>query len=80
MKVKIIVKLKPGVLDPQGQAIQRSLNTMGHSEVIGVRQGKYFEIEFNGGDSESIRETVREICEEILSNPLIENFEIQEIS
>ncbi len=80
MKVKVIVKLKPGVLDPQGQAIQRSLKTMGHGDVTGVRQGKYFELEFNGGDREIVRNTVHQICEEILSNPLIENFEIQEIS
>lgn len=80
MKVKIIVKLKPGVLDPQGQAIQRSLNIMGHDEVVAVRQGKYFELEFNGRDQEKVRETALQICDEILSNPLIENYEIQEIS
>lgn len=80
MKATVIVKLKEGVLDPQGQAIQRSLNKMGHPEVIGVRQGKYFEIEFQGDDREALRRLTEEIAEEILSNPIIEKFEVREIS
>lgn len=81
MKAKVIVKLKDGVLDPQGQTIQRSLNRMGHSEVSGVRQGKYFEIEFNGDiGMEAKQQLVEKISQDVLSNPLVENFEIQEIS
>ncbi len=78
MKAKVIVKLKDGVLDPQGQAILRSLNKMGHREVVGVRQGKYFELEFQGADRDDVRRITREIAEEILSNPLIEKFEVEE--
>ncbi len=47
MKARVIVRLKDGVLDPQGQTIQRSLNKMGH-EVTELRQGKYFDIDING--------------------------------
>lgn len=80
MKSKVIVKLKDGVLDPQGQAILRSLNKMGHQEVVDVRQGKYFELEFQTGDREALRRLTEEIAEEILSNPLIEKFEVEEIA
>ena len=80
MKAKVIVRLKDGVLDPQGQTIQRSLNKMGH-EVTGLRQGKYFEIEFDGLQDESaVRKQVEEIAQDVLCNPIIETFEIEEIS
>lgn len=81
MKAKVIVKLKDGVLDPQGQTIQRSLRKLGHAAVAHVRQGKYFEIDFNGiNDPQRIREWTEEIAQGVLSNPLIESFEIEEIS
>ena len=47
MKVQIVVKLKDGVLDPQGEAIQRSLKKLGHKEISRVRQGRYFELEIS---------------------------------
>ena len=81
MRAKVIVKFKEGVLDPQGQTICRSLNKLGHREVVDVRQGKYFEIEFNGLiDREKLRELTEQIAHEVLSNPLIESFHIEEIS
>ncbi len=80
MKAKVIVRLKDGVLDPQGQTIQRSLNKMGH-EVTGLRQGKYFEIEFDDLQDESaVRKQVEEIAQDVLCNPIIETFEIEDIS
>lgn len=80
MKAKVVVRLKDGVLDPQGQTIQRSLKKMGH-EVTELRQGKYFEIELNGMKDESaVRQRVEEIAAKVLCNPIIETFEIEEIS
>ncbi len=80
MKAKVIVRLKDGVLDPQGQTIQRTLNKMGH-EVTGLRQGKYFEVEFDGlKDESAVRKIVEEIARDVLCNPIIETFEIEEIS
>jgi phosphoribosylformylglycinamidine synthase len=80
MKAKVIVRLKDGVLDPQGQTIQRSLNKMGH-EVTGLRQGKYFEIEFDDLQDESaVRKQVEKIAQDVLCNPIIETFEIEDIS
>ena len=54
MKVKVIVTLKKGVLDPQGKAIQQTLNGMGFSNVSGVRQGKYFDIEIDETDPQTL--------------------------
>ncbi len=80
MKAKVIVRLKDGVLDPQGQTIQRTLNKMGH-EVTGLRQGKYFEVEFDGlKDESAVRKLVEEIARDVLCNPIIESFEIEDIS
>ncbi len=80
MKAKVIVRLKDGVLDPQGQTIQRTLNKMGH-EVTGLRQGKYFEVHFDGLQDESaVRKLVEEIARDVLCNPIIETFEIEDIS
>ncbi len=80
MKAKVIVRLKDGVLDPQGQTIQRSLNKMGH-EVTGLRQGKYFEVEIDGlKDESAVRKVVEEIARDVLCNPIIETFEIEDIS
>ena len=52
MKIKVIITLKDGVLDPQGKAIQQTLNGMNFPQVKGVRQGKYFDIEVNETDEE----------------------------
>lgn len=84
MKSKIIVRLKESVLDPQGQTIHRALVKMGHAQVKSVRQGKYFELEFDGEtkkqDVDEIRRLSEEIARKVLSNPIIEVFEIEEIS
>ena len=80
MKVKVVVQLKKAVLDPQGQAIFRSLKKMGHEELVDVRQGKYFELEFESNDRMTVRQITEEIAQTILSNPLIERFQIVEVS
>jgi len=78
MIVRVIVTLKPSVLDPQGMTIQRALATMGHSQVRHVRQGKYFEIEWDGDAADTrSRERIQAIASEVLSNPVIESFRIE---
>ena len=62
MKVKVIVTLKEGVLDPQGKAIQQTLNGMSFSDVKEVRQGKYFDIEVNIEDEKKAKAKVEEMC------------------
>ena len=76
MKVKVIVTLKNGVLDPQGKAIQQTLNGMGFSVVNEVRQRKYFDIEVNEKDEQKAKIKVEDMCKQLLANLVIENYKI----
>ena len=76
MKVKVIVTLKDGVLDPQGKAIQQTLNGMSYSEVKEVRQGKYFDIEVDTSDEKNAKAKVEEMCKKLLANLVIEDYKI----
>ena len=76
MKVKVIVTLKDGVLDPQGKVIQQTLNGMSFSDVKQVRQGKYFDIEVNIEDEKKAKTKVEEMCKKLLANLVIEDFKI----
>lgn len=77
MTAQIFVTLKKTVLDPQGQTIQRALNSMGHPEIASVRQGKYFEIELAGVDRATAEATMAKVAEDVLSNPVIEEFRVE---
>ena len=76
MKIKVVVTLKEGVLDPQGKAIQQTLVGLGFSNVDSVRQGKYFEIDVNESDEKKAKIKVEEMCKKLLANLVIENFNI----
>ena len=76
MKIKVIITLKDGVLDPQGKAIQQTLNGMNFPQVKGVRQGKYFDIEVNETDEKKAKEKVEDMCKKLLANLVIENYKI----
>ena len=76
MKVKVIVTLKEGVLDPQGKAIQQTLNGMSFSEVKEVRQGKYFDIDVSTTDEKKARTKVEEMCKKLLAILVIEDYKI----
>ena len=76
MKVKVIVTLKNGVLDPQGKAIQQTLSGMKFSNVNEVRQGKYFDIEINEKEESKAKSKVDEMCKKLLSNMVIEDYKI----
>ena len=76
MKVKIIVTLKNGVLDPQGKAIQQTLNGMNFFNVNEVRQGKYFVIDTKETDKQIAEKEVEEMCKKLLTNLVIEDFKI----
>jgi phosphoribosylformylglycinamidine synthase subunit PurS len=78
MKAKVYVNLKSGVLDPQGKAIQHSVELLGYSGIADVRQGKYFEIALDGSvDGTEARESVEKIAREVLSNPIIEDYRVE---
>jgi len=76
MKIKVIVTLKNGVLDPQGKAIQQTLNGMSFSNVEEVRQGKFFEINVNESNESKAKEQVEEMCKKLLANLVIEDYKI----
>ena len=76
MKIKVIVTLKKGVLDPQGKAIQQTLIGMGHNKVNEVRQGKYFEIEIDEKDEKKAKTKAEDMCKKLLANLVIEDYKI----
>ena len=76
MKIKVIVTLKEGVLDPQGKAIQQTLNGMSFSDVKQVRQGKYFDIEVSIEDEKKAKAKIEEMCKKLLANLVIEDYKI----
>ena len=78
MKAKVYVNLKPGVLDPQGKAIQHSVELLGFAGIMDVRQGKYFEISLDGSlDEDQARESVARMASEVLSNSIIEDYRVE---
>ena len=68
---------KPGVLDPQGRAIARSLSDLGFPEVTGARQGKTIELDLKEKDPARARERVTDMCEKLLANTVIESYRIE---
>ncbi len=70
------VRLKAGVLDPQGVTILHALKQLGYKDVAEVRSGKIFELTFNSDVNGDINSTSEEICRKLLANPVIEEFEI----
>lgn len=78
MKAKVHVSLKSGVLDPQGKAVGDALGRLGFSEVSGVRVGKTIEIELADGLSKADAEKrVKEMCEKLLANTVVERYAIE---
>jgi len=77
MKALVYVGLKPGVLDPQGRTIARSLNDLGFAEVESALQGKVIELQLSGTDADAAEARVKEMCEKLLANTVIENYRIE---
>ena len=74
---RIFVKLKESILDPQGQAVIHALHNLGHEAVSDVRVGKYIEVRLKAADQAAAEKEVREYCDRLLSNPVIETYEIE---
>ena len=75
MKVRIVVTLKPGVLDPQGKAVKQSLENLGFDRIRNVRVGKVIDIELE--NVESVENYIKSMCEKLLVNPVIETYSWQ---
>jgi phosphoribosylformylglycinamidine synthase len=76
MKARVHVTLKPGVLDPQGKAIEHALDALGFAGIEEVRQGKVIELELTETDRDAARAQVEEMCRKLLANTVIENYAI----
>ena len=77
MKARVFVTLKNGVLDPQGKAIGHALNGLGFAAVGEVRQGKVIDLELAERDEAKARASLKEMCEKLLANTVIEKYEIE---
>jgi phosphoribosylformylglycinamidine synthase len=77
MKARVIVTLKPGVLDPQDKAIEGALKSLGVDGVESVRQGKVFEVELAAADKAKAETKLKEAAEKLLSNTVIENYRVE---
>jgi len=76
LRVRVLIRPKEGILDPQGQAVERALPALGYEDVSNVHVGRLVELDVDGdGDVEA---QVREMCERLLANPLIEEYEVVE--
>lgn len=77
MKARIHIMLKDGVLDPQGEAVRHALGSLGFQGVESVRQGKVIELDLAGADPAQAEEDVREMCEKLLANTVIEKYSVE---
>ena len=77
MKARVYVMLKTGVLDPQGEAVRHALGGLGFDGVQGVRQGKVIELDLAAIDKASAEAEVKEMCEKLLANTVIESYQIE---
>lgn len=77
MKARVHVMLKQGVLDPQGEAVRHALGALGFDGVNGVRQGKVIELDLAETDAGAAEVQVREMCEKLLANTVIESYVIK---
>jgi phosphoribosylformylglycinamidine synthase len=77
MKARVTVRLKAGVLDPQGMTIHKALASLGYDEVRGVRQGKVFEIDVQARDAAAARRRLEEMCRRLLANPVVEEYQVE---
>ncbi len=78
MKAKVYVTLKPSVLDPQGKAIQHSVELLGFGQIADIRQGKYFEIAMDSAlDESQAKDAAEKIAKDVLANPVIEDYRVE---
>jgi len=77
MKVEIHTRLKEGVLDPQGKAVESALKNLGYNQINKIRQGKLFDIEIDTDDPIKAEEIAKNICKSLLANMVIEDFTVK---
>ena len=80
MKVRVLVRLKPSILDVQGAAVKRALGGLGFAEVTDLRVGKMIEIELPAATAAQARERAEAMCRKLLANPLLEDYTIETVN
>ena len=76
-KARILITLKPTVMDAQGQTVERALGSLGYDSVRSLRIGKYVTLELDGADADSARAQVERMCDQLLANPIIEDYRVE---
>jgi phosphoribosylformylglycinamidine synthase PurS subunit len=79
MKLRVLVRLKPGIMDPQGTAIQRALIGLGFSDLADLRVGKVIEMEIEAPSVEGARARAEEMCRCLLANPVLEDYVVESV-
>ena len=79
MKARVLVRLKPGILDVQGASVKRALAGLGFTEVRDIRIGKVIDLEVDGLDAAAARQRIDEMCARLLANPVIEDFTVESL-
>jgi phosphoribosylformylglycinamidine synthase len=77
VKARVYVTLKKSVFDPQGKTIHDALGSLGYASVADVRQGKFFELRFEGLSADKAREAADDIARRVLANPVIESYRVE---
>ncbi|MDB4867508.1 MAG: purS [Cohnella sp.] len=77
MKAKVYVTIKQNVLDPQGNAVQGALHSLGFGEVAKVRIGKFIEVELNAADRAQAEQQLKAMCEKLLANTVVEDYRFE---
>lgn len=77
MRAKIVITLKPGLLDAQGKTVKGALDALGFTGVDEVRIGKYVEIELRNGSASTAKKNIERMCRKLLTNPVIERYRIE---
>jgi phosphoribosylformylglycinamidine synthase PurS subunit len=80
VRVRVLVRPKEGILDPQGQTVERALPALGYEGVSNVRIGRLIELDVEGTDAGTVASQVREMCERLLANPLIESYQVEPLA
>ena len=79
MRARVLVRLKPGIMDVQGAAVKRALAGLGFSDLNDLRVGKVIDIDLNEPTPESARARVGEMCRQLLANPILEDYTIETV-
>lgn len=77
MKVTVTIDRRPEIADPEGTTVRRALHDLGFTEATAVRMDRVIHLEVDGDDPEAVRVRVTEMCQQLLANPVLEDFEIE---